>query len=201
MKINVGMKHLKDINEIPIILEKQQTFLNELDEKLSEYTINRYLITPLIETEIEKISMAEWFYKNQLILSENNNFCTFSEYEDFILFLQDYAKSNYEIEFSDNESVFSDYQYIEFLLYISYIKELDKLKQEYCNCLKVEKMSLADYVITTFGMYFTDELPLNSFINILLELHLKFYLTENIKKMKKGENYIYDISSFKTNDL
>ena len=197
MNLTVPLKSINNFKEIPIILYKQQNLLDNINQELSMYSLNRYLHTPLAELDITKISMCDWFYQEQLILSENNVTSNFAEYDSFLLFLTDYAKETYQVSFLDDKSVFSDYQYIEFILYVSFINELDKLEKAYCECFNIKSMSLSDYVMTTFSMYFSDELPLNQFINMLTNLHLKTYLTKNIQKLKKGKHHIYDISPFR----
>lgn len=198
MELTVTTRKIENEKEIATILDDLKFLLSSINQRLSMFSLNRYLRTPLSEINLNKLTTKEWFYQSRLILSENGLYCTMDEYDTFILFLKDYALLHYEIEFLDNESTFADYQYVDFLVYITFKKELDKMLETYCNYFdfNIERMTLHYFVITTFDMYFGDELPLQHFINMILDLYAKEYIQENINRLERGEHEIYDLAPF-----
>lgn len=59
MNLTVPLKPINNFKEIPIILYKQQSLLDSINQELSMYSLNRYLHTPLAELDITKISMCD----------------------------------------------------------------------------------------------------------------------------------------------
>lgn len=166
------MKRGKIMNKnVMIAMEK----IEQLDGQFNHYSINRYLQTKLRDIDFSVTTIKEWFQKEQLILAENSVLFSFSEYETFIEFLVEYAMKNYKKNLNDTESVFTDYQYIEFLLYLITHSELEKMEKAYCSYANIEDMSLNEFVITKIGMPLGDQLPLVCFLDIILNLQTKNY--------------------------
>lgn len=117
------MKRGKIMNKNVMIAKEK---IEQLDSQFNHYSINRYLQTKLRDIDFSVTTIKEWFQKEQLILAENSLLFSFSEYETFIEFLVEYAMKNYKKNLNDTESVFTDYQYIEFLLYLITHSELKK---------------------------------------------------------------------------
>lgn len=198
MKLTVKTRKIKNEQERAIMLNDLQFLLSSINQRLSMFSLNRYLRTPLNEVNLRKLTSKEWFYQSRLILSENGLYCTMNEYDTFILFLTEYALEHYQMKLTDNESTFADYQYVDFLVYISFKNELSKMFKAYCDSFdfKIETMTLNYFVITTFDMYFADELPLQHFVNMMLDLHAKEYIKKNIDRLEKRESEVYDLTPF-----
>ena len=123
---------------VMIAMEK----IEQLDGQFNHYSINRYLQTKLRDIDFSVTTIKEWFQKEQLILAENSVLFSFSEYETFIEFLVEYASKNYKKNLNDTESVFTDYQYIEFLLYLITHSELEKMERKISEVLSDFNISI-----------------------------------------------------------
>lgn len=196
MELNVPTYQLKNKQESIRELKKLQDLVKTINDNLSPYSLNRYLWTPLKDVDFSKISARKWFKKENLVLAENNMYCGIEVYEQFIEFITEYALKSYQLELADYETALTDYQYIDFLVTIALNKEMENFEKAYCEYFQIKNMTLNYYAVVTFGMNFMDELPLDSFINMFIELMAKEYIQKNINLIEKGENELYNIDFF-----